>query len=319
MKALAGVFQTTVKYSVTCRGAGVHSAERVRLTLRPAPADTGVVFRRVDLLDGDAPAMADELNRATIRARYDAVTDTRLSTRLENEHAVGVSTVEHLMAALAGCGVDNVFVDVDAQELPIMDGSSAEFVKLIDCAGVLALRTPRRAIKVVKDLRIDDGEGFISFAPADQLSLDVQVDYADPAINQQRCAVTLDPAAFKSDIARARTFGFLKDVEALQQMGLARGGSLENSIVVDDGRILNQGGLRFSDEFARHKALDLLGDLYLAGAPIVARITANRPGHGLNNKALRALMADRSAWIWIDGVEETQAPAAALEPQAAFA
>jgi len=293
---VVSAYQTTLETAVTCDGVGVHTGQPVTLSLWPAPAGTGVVFRRSDLAAEGAPDRARQLERASIPARFDRVTDTRLCTTLSNEHGASVGTVEHLMAALLGCGVDNAVAEVDGPELPIMDGSASPFVALIESAGLRVHKTPARRIRVLRDVCVRDGDRSVCVRPADAFTAEVGIEFADPAIGRQTRTFTLDPHQFRTELARARTFGFLEEVEALRRAGLARGGSFENAVVVDNGRVLNESGLRYVDEFVRHKALDLIGDLYLAGAPIVGRIVGEKPGHDLNNRLLRELFATEDAW-----------------------
>jgi len=280
--------QTTLKGAIHCTGVGVHSGARVSMTLRPAPAGSGVSFVRTDVRGRDP----------VVPARWDAVADTRLCTVLANADGVSVGTVEHLMSALAGCGVDNCVVELDGPEVPIMDGSAAPFVFLIECAGVAEQASPRMALRVLKPVSVADGGRSASLAPADEPSFAMEIDFASAAVARQRYRVALRDDAFKREIARARTFGFLHEVEAMRKAGLARGGSLENAIVISGDRVLNEGGLRFADEFVRHKILDGIGDLYLAGGPIVGAFLGVKSGHALNNRLLHALFADPSAWAW---------------------
>lgn len=282
--------QHTLKNSIYCSGVALHSGARVSMSLHPAETDAGVVFRRTDVGGADA----------SIPARHDLVGDTRLCTTLVNEAGVSVATVEHLMAALAGCGLDNVRVDIDGPEVPIMDGSAEPFVFLIDCAGIVAQDSPRRAIRVLKSVTVTDGDSTASFEPWEGSSLSVELDFESAVIGRQSVYLDMLSDGFKEDICRARTFGFLHEVEALQAAGLARGGSLENAVVISGDTVLNEGGLRYDDECARHKALDCVGDLLLAGAPVIGHFHGVRPGHSINNKALRALFADDTAWTLID-------------------
>ncbi|MCK4867580.1 MAG: UDP-3-O-[3-hydroxymyristoyl] N-acetylglucosamine deacetylase, partial [Alphaproteobacteria bacterium] len=252
--------------------------------------DTGIVFRRSDI-DGDD---------AVIPARHDLVSDTRLCTTLSNDAGVSVSTVEHLMAALAGCGLDNVIIEINGPELPIMDGSAEPFVFLIDCAGVVAQATPRRAIRVCKTVSVEDGDSVARIEPWMGSSINIELDFETAVIGRQSIFVDMLADSFREKLSRARTFGFLHEVEALQAAGLARGGSMENAVVISGDTVLNEGGLRFDDECARHKALDCVGDLYLAGATIIGHFHGVRPGHAINNKLLRKLMADDSAWELVE-------------------
>jgi UDP-3-O-[3-hydroxymyristoyl] N-acetylglucosamine deacetylase len=292
-------FQTTLSGVMTFNGVGLHSGERVRLTLRPAPADMGVAFRRIDLPAGDD----GEAN--FIRLSPDAVVETRLGTTISNRFGARVQTVEHLLAAIVGVGLDNVIVEVEGPETPAMDGSAAPFARALARAGVDRLAAPRRVIRVVKAVEVELGGRRARFEPAPRTEIDVAIDFPDPAIGRQRAVFALDldrqdervaNDRFMQDLAPARTFAFLAEVEALRAAGLARGGSYENCVVLDGGAVLNADGLRYADEFARHKALDALGDLAVAGRLILGRYTAERPGHEINNLALRALMNDPTAW-----------------------
>lgn len=278
--------QQTLASAVECVGVGLHSGMSVTMTIHPAGPDHGIVFRRLDV-EGDA---------RDIPARFDRVVDTRMCTVLGNQAGVTVGTVEHLMAAFAGLGVDNARVDLDGPEVPIMDGSSAPFVFLIECTGLEEQAAPRRVVRVLKEVSLADGPATASLAPGRCLTLDCEIDFASAAIARQALALPLVNGAFRKELSRARTFGFLEDVEKLRAAGLARGGSLENAIVVDAGRVLNEEGLRYEDEFVRHKALDALGDLYLAGGMVIGAFRGVRSGHDANNRLLRALFADPSAW-----------------------
>ena len=282
--------QQTLKNSIYCSGTGLHGGARVAMSLHPAAPDTGVVFRRSDIEGKDA----------IIQGRYDLVSDTRLCTTLSNEAGVSVATVEHLMAALAGCGLDNVIVEINGPELPIMDGSSEPFVFLIDCAGVVAQATPRRVIRVLKPVSVADGASTASIEPWMGSSINIELDFETAVIGRQSLFVDMLADSFREKLSRARTFGFLHEVEALQAAGLARGGSMENAVVISGDTVLNEGGLRFDDECARHKALDCVGDLYLAGAAIIGHFHGVRPGHAINNKLLRKLLADETAWELVD-------------------
>ncbi len=273
------------------------------MTLRPAPVDAGVVVRRIDL-DG-APA---------VPVRWDRVVDTRMATTIGNPDGVRVGTVEHLMAALAGCEIDNAVIDLDGPEVPVMDGSAAPFVFLIECAGTMEQAAPRRAIEVLKRVAVGDAGRCVSIAPGPVFEVAVEIDFDDRAIARQSYGARIVNGTFKSEIARARTFGFAEDVNALRDAGLARGGSLENAIVIRDGEVLNADGLRFADEFARHKVLDCIGDMYLAGAPLLGRVEGLRSGHTLHHRLLATLFADRTAWRTVDApvfAHDTPALAAA--------
>ena len=288
--AATGHRQHTLKNSIYCSGAGLHSGARVAMSLHPAKRDSGIVFRRSDVAGPDRD----------IQARYDRVSDTRLCTTLSNDAGVSISTVEHLMAALAGCGLDNVIVEVNGPELPIMDGSAEPFVFLIDCAGVTAQAASRRAIRILKTVSVEVGESSARVEPWDGSTIEIEVDFDTAVIARQPLFVDLLSDNFRDRLSRARTFGFLHEVEALQAAGLARGGSLENAVVISGDTVLNEGGLRYDDECVRHKALDCVGDLYLAGGPVIGHFRGIRPGHAINNKLLRRLFADRSAWEIVD-------------------
>jgi UDP-3-O-[3-hydroxymyristoyl] N-acetylglucosamine deacetylase len=289
-------WQRTLKAPIGCVGVGLHSGRRINLNLRPAEPNHGIVFRRIDL-GRDIPA------------RFDRVVDTRLATVLGDEHwaSARIGTVEHLMAALAALGVDNVLVELDGPELPALDGSAAPFVFLLDCAGIVEQSAPRSHIEIRRPVRVSDGEAFAELRPATtgQTGLDMalSIDFAAVAIGRQALSLRLTPDSFRSELARARTFTLAEDVAQLRAAGLAQGGSLDNAVVVDQARILNPGGLRMDDEFARHKLLDAVGDLALAGAPLAGRFIAHRTGHALNNRLLRALFADATAWREVNAMQ----------------
>lgn len=310
---IAPSMQQTLKTAIDCVGTGLHSGRPVHLTLHPAPAGHGIVFLRSDL-------------GRRIPARFDAVVDTRLCTVIADpaDRQVSVGTVEHLMAALAGLGVDNVLVSIDAAELPVFDGSAEPFVFLIERAGIVAQDAPRRVIAIEEMVRVQDGAAFAELHPADTdapldyapmgiapgLAMAMSIDFPAPAIGRQSLALTLSPEAFRAELARARTFTMAGDIDALRTTGLALGGSLDNAVVVDGGRVLNPGGLRMEREFVRHKLLDAVGDLALAGAAIHGRFVSHRGGHALNNRLLRALFARPGAWR--DLVSGLAQPAASL-------
>ena len=295
--------QRTLKSRIPCVGVGVHSGRRVTLTLLPAPADHGIVFRRTDL-GFDIPAT------------FDRVIDTTLCTVI-GEGAARVGTVEHLLAALSGAGVDNALIEVDGPEVPIMDGSAAPFSFLVECAGVVSLNTPRKVIEILRPVRVSDGLAFAELrphergqrAPVPTLDMDVAIDFQQAAIGRQSLKMSLTPENFRAMVASARTFAMAGDIDYLRQRGLARGGSLDNAIVVDGAKILNPGGLRMEGEFVAHKLLDAVGDLSLAGAALHGQFIASRPGHALNNKLLKTLFARQDAWTEIS--DEQAAPVAA--------
>lgn len=296
--------QRTLKNSIHCSGIGLHSGERATMTLHPAAENTGIVFRRSDIGG----------RGATIAARWDNVVETTLCTTLGNDQGVKVCTVEHLMSAFAGMGIDNVLVEVKGPEVPIMDGSAAPFVFLIECAGIAQQTAPRRAIEVLRPVTVRDGQSVVSLLPADEWVVRCAIEFESSVIGRQTASMAVAPAAFRSDIARARTFGFHHEVVHMIESGLARGGSMDNAVVVSGDKVLNEEGLRYSDEFVRHKVLDAIGDLYLAGASLMAFFDGVRPGHRLNNMLLRALFADSDAWRWttVGAAQETMRQAAAV-------
>jgi len=280
------VNQRTLKTSINCSGVGLHSGARITMTLHPAEKNSGIHFKRTDIAGAGA----------VIPALWDHVVDTRMCTTIGNRDGVSIGTVEHLMAALAGCGIDNALIELNGPEVPIMDGSSQPFVFLIECAGVVEQNAPRRIIRILKSVSVNAGEATLS--PGTHLSLDFEIDFDSAAVSQQSLSIGIVNGSFAKELARARTFGFLHDVEALREAGLAKGGSLDNAIVVSGDKILNEGSLRYDDEFVRHKALDALGDLYLAGASIVGRFQGVCSGHATNNALLQALFADADAWCY---------------------
>ena len=299
-------YQTTLAGPAVCAGVGLHTGERARIVLKPAAANTGIVFVRTDL-EGDNVVIANAL----------CVSTTQLGTTLTNDAGVSVATVEHLMAACAGVGIDNLIIEIDGPELPIMDGSSALYCRLLLQSGVKELSAPRRVIRICKPVELRHGAKLVRFEPAEKagapLELRVRIDFESAAIGEQERRFSLTPGAFARDLAFARTFGFARDVEKLQSMGLARGGSMENAVVLDGDEILNPEGLRVNDEFVRHKLLDAIGDLYLAGAPIEGVFIGNQPGHALNNQLVRALLEDETAWEWVEQEPPMAAHAAHVE------
>ncbi|MEZ6022466.1 MAG: UDP-3-O-acyl-N-acetylglucosamine deacetylase [Hyphomonadaceae bacterium] len=285
--------QQTIAGPAVCAGIGVHSGAHVRLVLSPAPVDTGILFVRSDVTAVDN----------AVRAHADSVGETRNCTTLRNAAGVEVATVEHLMSACAGLGIDNMIVEVDGPELPILDGSSAPFVQVLNNAGVKPQGVVQRMIRILEPIEVRMGAKSAAFLPAedfDGLDLDVTIRFADPAIGVQRRRVQLSKQSFLSEIADARTFGFLSDVEIMRAAGLGRGASMDNAVVVDAGRVVNPEGLRFDDEFVRHKLLDAIGDIALAGAPICGRFVADQPGHALNARLVRALLDTPEAWCWVE-------------------
>lgn len=295
--------RTTLAQAAVCAGIGLHTGARVRMVLKPASAGSGIVFERTDL----------QLADRQIPARYDLVRSTDLGTTIINEDGASVATVEHLMAAFAGLGVDDVLVELDGPEIPAMDGSSQPFIELLQHAGLKTHPVPRRAIRVLKPVEVEVGGRRAVFLPSLQPAIDVTIDFDNAVIGRQQYRFEVSPKAFCEDIAAARTFGFRREYESLLKAGLARGGSMDNAIVLDDTGVANPEGLRFADEFVRHKVLDALGDLYLAGAPILGLYQASRPGHGINNVAVRALLADKSAWKMVSMNETAEADSAVQE------
>ncbi|MEE8333213.1 MAG: UDP-3-O-acyl-N-acetylglucosamine deacetylase [Alphaproteobacteria bacterium] len=287
---MASIRQKTLKTSISCTGIGLHSGHDVAMTLHPADAGAGISFHRTDVPAHDAD----------IPASWRSVVDTRMATTLGNQAGTRISTVEHLMAALAGCGIDNAVIDVDGPEVPVMDGSAAPFIFLIECAGVVEQGAPRRAIRIDSPISVGDEKRFISARPDESFNISFEIDFANAAVASQSLTMRLVNGTFKTEIARARTFGFADEVDALREAGLARGGSLDNAVVISGNKVLNGDGLRYSDEFVRHKILDCVGDLYLAGGPIIGRIDALRSGHSLNHHLLRELFANDEAWSWVE-------------------
>ena len=306
--------QRTLKSITRAVGVGVHSGQRVELTLRPAAPDTGIVFRRTDL-----PVPVD------IAVDAFAVSDTRMASTISPAGDPGgpkVQTIEHLMSACAGLGLDNLVIDITGEEVPILDGSAASFVYLLQSAGIEVQSAPKRFLRVKKAVEIREGEGaslkWARLEPHHGYRLSFEIDFGHPALDAtgQRVSFDMGSGRYKADIARARTFGFTRDVEMMRARGLGLGGSMDNVIVVDDYRVLNADGLRYDDEFAKHKILDAIGDLHIAGRPMLAHYLAYRSGHALNNRLLRALLADQEAWDIVTFDDEAAAPAglAALAP-----
>jgi UDP-3-O-[3-hydroxymyristoyl] N-acetylglucosamine deacetylase len=294
--------QRTLKTLTRAVGVGLHSGQRVELTLRPAQPDTGIVFRRVDL-----PEPVD------IVVSAEAVTDTRLASTLSNG-SVKVHTVEHLMSACAGLGVDNLYVDISAEEVPILDGSAASFVFLLQSAGIVLQNAARKFIRLLAPVEVREGQGaaekWARLEPFHGYRLSFEIDFSHPAVDAtgQRVVFDMSTGSYSRDIARARTFGFTKDVEMMRANGLALGGGLDNAIVMDDYKVLNAEGLRYDDEFVKHKILDAMGDLYLVGKPLLASYSARRSGHALNNRLLRELLNRPEAWDVVSFDDEKRAP-----------
>src|ERR1700688_263025 len=275
--------QRTLSEAGSCRGIGLHCGQPVAMTLRPAPPDSGIVFRRLDA-------------GAEIRASWTSTAESSLSTVLSNGEGIQIGTIEHLMAALAGSQVDNAVVELDGPEVPIMDGSAAPFMLMIERAGIVAQDAVRRAFKVLKPVSVSANGASAALLPEHGFSMSFEIDFDNPLIRRQDISLNFEPGTFKAELAPARTFGLLDDWPRLKAAGLARGGSLDNAIVVSGNRVLNDGGLRFADEFVRHKLVDALGDLYLAGGPIIGHFRGLRSGHALTRRLVAALFADRDAW-----------------------
>jgi UDP-3-O-[3-hydroxymyristoyl] N-acetylglucosamine deacetylase len=290
MKGFIGARQTTLASEISITGTGVHSGAPVSIILYPADGDTGLRFL---LSNGDS-----ESTEITADQRY--VTGVTLCTVLGDGNGASVATVEHLLAALRGLGVDNALIEIDSAEVPIMDGSSAQFVEAIDEVGLIELDAPRRYLKVLKTVTVEDAGAHGELSPHNGFHLDVEIEFDCAMIGRQRIEIDLNPGSFRRELSRARTFGFMKDVERLWAAGLALGASLENTVAIGDDRIINREGLRYSDEFVRHKALDAVGDLALAGAPILGAFTSRRGGHRLNSLVLKALFADAEAWTLVE-------------------
>lgn len=298
IKKLAMVKQRTLKNPVRVTGVGLHSGEKVTLGLRPAPANAGIVFRRTDVKPVEE-----------IQARADLVYDTRLSTCME-QNGVRIATVEHLMSAFAGLGVDNAYVDLDSAEVPIMDGSAGTFIFLLQSAGIVEQSTAKKFIRIKKTIELKQGDKWVRFEPYNGYRLTFTINFAHPVFTNTKQHVTVDlgEESYVRDISRARTFGFMQDVENMRAQGLALGGSLDNAIVMDDYRVLNADGLRFEDEFVKHKVLDAIGDLYLLGHPLIGAFSGYKSGHAMNNALLRALLADAEAWEFVTFESLEQAP-----------
>jgi UDP-3-O-[3-hydroxymyristoyl] N-acetylglucosamine deacetylase len=299
--------QRTLKNVIRATGIGLHTGEKVYLTLRPAAVDTGIVFRRVDV---DPPV--------EIPARAENVGDTTLSTSLVCGGA-RVATVEHLLSALAGLGIDNAYVDVSAPEVPIMDGSAGPFVFLVQSAGVEDQNAPKRFIRIKKRVQVEDGDKWARFDPFEGFKVSFAIEFDHPVFKNrcQEAVVDFSTTSFVKEVSRARTFGFMRDIELLREKRLALGGSLDNAVVVDDYRVLNEDGLRYDDEFVKHKVLDAIGDLYLLGRSLIGAFSGYKSGHALNNRLLRALMADEAAWELVTFEDAAHAPILFMQPMPA--
>lgn len=296
--------QRTLKNVIRATGVGLHSGEKVYLTLRPAGANVGIVFRRVDF---------DE--EVVIPAKAENVGDTQLSTTLI-QGGVRVSTVEHLLSAIAGLGIDNIYIDLSAAEVPIMDGSAGPFVFLLQSAGIEEQNVAKRYIRIKKEVRVEDGDKWASFVPFEGFKVGFSIEFDHPVFKSrtQEAVIDFSSTSFVKEISRARTFGFMKDIEMLRQRNLALGGSMDNAIVVDDFRVLNEDGLRYEDEFVKHKILDAIGDLYLLGHSLIGEFHGHKSGHELNNKLLRELLVQEDAWEEVTFEEDDEFPISYIEP-----
>lgn len=296
--------QRTLKNIIRATGVGLHTGEKIYLTLRPAPVDAGIVFRRVDL---DPPV--------DIPARTENVGDTRLSSTLVKGD-VRISTVEHLLSALAGLGIDNAYVDLSAAEVPIMDGSAGPFVFLLQSAGIEEQNTPKRFIRIKRPVIVEDGDKWARFDPFEGFKVSFTIDFDHPAFKgrKQESVVDFSTTSFVKEVSRARTFGFMREIECLREKSLALGGSLDNAIVVDDYRVLNEDGLRYEDEFVKHKVLDAIGDLYLLGHSLIGAFSGYKSGHALNNELLRTLMTEEDAWELVTFDDPADAPIMYMQP-----
>ena len=302
--------QTTLKGPATLSGIGVHSGNPAEITIRPAPANHGIAFLRTGTTHG---------NDRLIKAHHALVSATELCTVLGDVETGAVATVEHLMSALYGLGVDNALIEIDGPEMPILDGSALPFVQAIDQIGIATCDTPRRWLKILRHVRIEAGTSFAELRPIDRgFRLDVEIDFESPVIGRSRKAMDLSPATYRREIAGARTFGMMRDVERYWKAGFALGASLENTVAVGETAVVNPEGLRFQDEFVRHKILDAIGDLYLIGRPLLAAYSAFRSGHGMNNQLLRALLAQPDAWELVSFESERQAPKGFAQPARAW-
>ncbi|GAA5104689.1 UDP-3-O-acyl-N-acetylglucosamine deacetylase [Orbus sasakiae] len=297
--------QRTLKNKIQTTGVGLHTGKKVTLTLRPAPDNTGIIYRRTDL----SPAVDFPVDAKSVR-------DTMLCTCLVNENNVRISTVEHINAALAGLGIDNIIIEVDAPEIPIMDGSASPFIYLLLDAGIAEQDAPKKFLRVKQTVRVENGDKWAEIRPYSGFKLDFTIDFNHPAIDgsSQRYQMDFSSESFIRQISRARTFGFMRDIEMLQSKGLCLGGSLDCAIVVDDYRVLNEDGLRFDDEFVRHKMLDTIGDLYMCGHNMLAEVVCYKSGHALNNQLLQALLANQEAWEFVT-FDDAQAVPVALTNQ----
>lgn len=296
--------QRTLKNVIRATGVGLHTGKKVLLTLRPAPVNTGIIFRRIDL----SPV-------TEIAARPENVGDTRLSTTLVKGKA-RISTVEHLLSALAGFGIDNAYIDLSSDEVPIMDGSAGPFVFLIQSAGVEEQNAAKRFIRIKQKIHVEDGDKWAEFVPFNGFKVSFTIEFDHPLFNDRNCRAEIDfsTTSFVKEVSRARTFGFMRDVELLREKNLALGGSLDNAVVVDDYRVLNDDGLRYEDECVKHKILDAIGDLYLLGYSLIGSFSGHKSGHELNNRLLKKLLAKKSAWELVSFKDEEDLPISFIQP-----
>jgi UDP-3-O-[3-hydroxymyristoyl] N-acetylglucosamine deacetylase len=300
--------QRTLKNMIRATGVGLHTGAKVYMTLRPASAHTGIVFRRTDLTP-----------QVEIKGEPYSVGDTRLSSCLEKNNA-RIFTVEHLMSALAGLGIDNAYVDLSAPEVPIMDGSAGPFVFLLQSAGIEEQNAPKKFVRILRPVEVSEGDKWVRFEPYSGFKLTMGIDFAHPVFDKASQSVTVDfsTTSYVKEVSRARTFGFMQDVETLRAQGLALGGSLDNAIVMDEYRVLNTDGLRYEDEFVKHKVLDAIGDLYLLGHPLIGAFSGHKSGHALNNRLLRRLLEDKPSWEFVSFERDEDAPSfLAWQPQPA--
>jgi len=304
----AVVRQQTLKNSIHCSGVALHSGAKVNMVLHPAEADTGIVFRRTDAAGG-----------SEVQALWRNAVETPLCTTLVDGKGNQVATIEHLMSALNACGIDNAVIELNGPEVPIMDGSAAPFVFLIECAGVETQASPRRALRVLSEVSVSEPHRSASLAPGNGFTVGFEIEFPNTLIGRQEWFTEVNEGAFKRDVARARTFGLAQDIEKMRAMGLARGGSLENASVVNGHELVNPEGLRFANEFVRHKVLDSIGDLYLVGTPIIGHFQGERAGHALTLRLLHALFAEEDAWEWTELTAAAVAPAAGAQTQPARA
>ena len=297
--------QRTLKNVIRATGVGMHTGEKVLMTLRPAPVNTGIVFRRVDL----DPVVE-------IKSDPYSVGDTALSTTMINADGVRVATIEHLMSALAGLGIDNLYVDLSASEVPIMDGSAGPFAFLVQSAGIAEQNAAKRFIRILKPIEIHDGDRWVRFEPYEGFRVQFTIEFDHPVIRSHSCRADIDfsTTSYLKEVARARTFGFMRDIEFLRQRNLVLGGSLDNAVVLDDYRVLNENGLRYDDEFVKHKVLDAIGDLYLLGRNPIGAFSGHKSGHELNNQLVRTLLADATAWEEVTYEDDSRAPISYVQP-----